>query len=179
MTRMYRKSDLYERHKANMNNEPLEMEYTINKDMIFVTSPNACTTFSTKVRKNYIDQMEFINLIKELKREARKNGTKLKGINKLLEYINENYSHYNTEFTKYDEMFDVLAILWEQNVNNIKTGYRDNVIHHEIISKYEGDIERMLYGNCVITIFEERYNRLRKILNEIKEEKALISVEVA
>ncbi|OEK58968.1 hypothetical protein [Staphylococcus equorum] len=170
MTNFYRKSELYDNHKAHMENEKIEVEYTINKDIIKVTSESACTGFVNLRRTYHIEQEEIFNLIKEMKREAKKHGTKLKGINKLTEYVKEHYSSYNSEFMKYDKKFDILALLWEQNVDNIKMGHRNNAIYNEVLFKYQTELSNMLNRNCIIPIIHSYYYNLKNYLKEMQKE---------
>ena len=172
MTNFYRESELYDNHKAHMENEKFELEYTINKDIIKVASESACTGFVNMTRIYHIEQEEIFDLIKEVKREAKKHGTKLKGIKKLSEYIKEHYSIYNTEFMKYDKKFDVLALLWEQNVDNLKMGFRDNAIYHEVLFKRQNELSNMLNRNCIIPIIHSYYNNLKFNLKEMQREES-------
>lgn len=168
---------LYDSYKAHMNKENLELEYTINKNEIKVSTSN--TSFVNLTRKDYIHRAEFEELIKEVRREARGIGAKLKGINKLSEFINENYHKYFVRFNDYDETFDVLVLLWEQNVHNIKVGYSDNAIYNKVLKKYEFGIQRYFDQDSILNQYHSYFYKLQNILEQLKAGEKYKSVAIA
>lgn len=175
MTKQYTESTLYEEHKEHLKGKPLEIDCTINKNQIEVISDS--TIFIKIYRKKHIDETDFIDVIKKVKKESKKNGTKLTGINKLQQYISENYSDYNTTFMKYDKKFDVLALLWEQNVDYLNYGCRDNAIYNEVLLEKKFELER-IQSFSIIRKFERYYHQLLKLLIDLELENNLKTVAV-
>ena len=54
------------------------------------------------------NQELIMQAIKQLRRLAKANETKLKGINKLSKFINSNYCDYLNEVENYNMKFDIL-----------------------------------------------------------------------
>lgn len=174
--REYEQRYLYEKHKEHEWNSPLELEYTINRDVIKVETEE--TNFIREYRKEHIAEKDFIDLIKAVKKASKENEVKLNGINKLKEYIQGNYTQYNISFMDYDKKFDVLALLWEQSLNSLKMGISDNVIYNEVLVKEKNALENACNPRSDIVKFERYYNDLKNLLNNLEHENDLITVTV-
>lgn len=167
MTRCFKKSVLYDNHKEYEKREYLSVDYIINKDVVKVRIPEASTLLVNMTRKEYIDETSIRNLIKDFKEKAREQGVKLKGINKLTQYVNDSYHDYFRNFKKYDELFDEFVILWENHVNHFRTGYRDDVIYQNVLSRYPNVINNMWNRNGALYRITDYYYKMQNLLESM------------
>lgn len=167
--KMFFESDLYEKHKAYENNEAIETVYTITKDVIEVESADGYVGLADIKRQPYISREAFADLFKQVRREARKQGTQMKGINKFQAEIQDRYNAYDAEFTAYDKQFDVLVLLWEQYKNNIKKGFSEDAIYSEVLKPREWELEELWYDNN-LRYFQRNYEILNRFLKRLQSE---------
>lgn len=173
------RSELYENHINYMNNETFgDIDYTINKNEISVTSYERNTNFVNKKRKPYIELNQILELIKEIRKLSREQKVKIKGINRLKESVHSLHEEYSKEYRKYDEAFDILAVLWLDHVDKLKIGTRDDVIYQEVILKHQFDLEKYSYQSSIISRIGNIYSRLYKTSKQLKGENTLTMVQV-
>lgn len=173
------KSELYENHINYMENERFgDIDYTINKNEIRVSSYEGSTRFVNLKRKPYIELNQILELIKEVRKLSREQKVKIKGINRLKERVHNLHEEYSKEYRKYDEAFDILAVLWLNHVDKLKIGTRDDVIYQEVILKHQFDLEKYSYQSSILSRVDNIYSRLYNTSKQLKRENTLTMVQL-
>ncbi|MDK7284479.1 hypothetical protein [Staphylococcus pettenkoferi] len=173
------KSELYENHINYMENETLgDIVYTINKNEISVISYEWNTIFVNLKRKPYIELNQILELMKEVRKLSREQKVKIKGINRLKERVHNLHEEYSKEYRKYDEAFDILAVLWLNHVDKLKIGTRNDVIYQEVILKHQFDLEKYSYQSSILSRVDNIYSRLYNTSKQLKRENTLTMVQL-
>lgn len=167
----------YDLHKEHMKNERIVLDYeVIEKDYICIAG--CSTSFIRMERKKEISLDEMLTLIKEVKAIAKTKHVSIKGINKLKKEVEEIYFDYQKEMNKYNEKFDLLVLLWEQNIEDLRTGYRDNLIHHQVLQPLQFEIEKYGYSTNIIRKMSDRYREINRCKSLLMSDKNLVSLQV-
>lgn len=150
--------------------EKLELdEAVITDNEIRIVSGSTC--LCSCVRKTTHDLKDYENCIKELKQIAKQNSVRLKGINKLTKRIQEGYVDYVIAMDKYHKDFDLLVVLWERNVNDLRVGLSNNMILNEIIHPLKFKIESYYYQDKINCEFDNIYRNLVQAKERLKRDK--------
>ena len=130
------------------------------------------TGFVYKHRREVIEKEQIMQAIKQLRRLAKANETKLKGINKLTKFINSNYCDYLNEVEDYNMKFDILKQSWSGY--KVHEGYSDDEFLHNYLIPLRWELDKMTYRNTNLGMFESKYSRLKELIwtldSELKNE---------
>lgn len=159
-------------------NQTFEMyqSYQTNKPIVFtekiieatrIKIAAECTLYANLNKKSLIAKATFDEQIKAVKALAKEQNTTLKGINKLKQFVEDNYTEYLNQIGKYYDDFDKFVILWQEHVDYMKEGYTDDVIYKSILLPLKFKIENYSNLQTVISKIERIDSDLEKAITNL------------
>ena len=118
--------------KYQQSNNVIELEKNISDTLIDVSSDSTNFIYY-EIKELYT--IEYLNeYLKNIRKAAKENSIKLKGINKVSKWIKENHNDYIQEKEKEVALFNELKEFWKDK--KIKVGYSNDLEYKEYQKKY-------------------------------------------
>lgn len=118
--------------KYQQSNNVIELEKNISDTLIDVSSDSTNFIYY-EIKELYT--IEYLNeYLKNIRKTAKENNIKLKGINKVSKWIKENHNDYIQEKEKEVALFNELKEFWKDK--KIKVGYSNDLEYKEYQKKY-------------------------------------------
>lgn len=126
------------------------------------------TGFVYKYKRTIIDKEDFKEVLKQLRKLGKYNETKLKGINKVGRYIEDNYYDYLKEVVEYNAEFERLRNDWEGY--EVHEGFSDDEFLHEYLLPLGWKLDKKLYRNTKLSRLEDKYSELKGYVRTLDSE---------
>lgn len=153
-----------DRFKEYLNRPVVSGFYTNITDKAIETGFDS-TRFVHRYKKEIIKKEEFLQAVKQLRSLGKFNKTKLKGINKLTKFADDNYYDYLKEVTEYNIKFENLKQGWSNY--EIHVGYRDDEFFNNYLQPLNFVLNKMVYRNTSLSRFEIKYHELQQAIKEL------------
>lgn len=126
------------------------------------------TGFVYMYKREIIEKDEFKEELKKLRKLGKYNETKLKGINKVGKYIEDNYYEYLKEVEDYNAGFESLRKQWEGY--EVHEGFSDDEFLNEYLLPLGWKLDKKLYRNTKLSMFESKYSELKDYVRTLDSE---------